>query len=116
MKVSISSITRARKVLGYGDPEVVQQVTAGKLSVTKAAAIGKGKAKTNNNNDAEAEAEAPPSSAELTALDEYDSLEEKLLAKLGDLSAGKAEEHSDMTINKIKKQVGIMKKAAAKAA
>ena len=45
VKVGISSIVRARKVLGYGDPETIQQVEAGKLSVSKAADLAKAKAK-----------------------------------------------------------------------
>lgn len=110
-KVGISSIVRARKVLGFGDPETVQQVQAGKLAVSKAAAqMGQGKGSVKSGEDGGRRDEA-----DQQALDEYDSLEVKLLAKLSDLTAGRAEEHSEITIGKIKNQVGIMKKAAAKA-
>jgi hypothetical protein len=109
LNVGRASIARARKVLGYGDPETVQLVQAGKLAVSKAAAE-KGKDKATQDKTGEG---AGLDVAEQEVLDEYDSLEEKLLAKLGDFSAERAEEHSDITINKIKKQVGIMKKRSA---
>jgi hypothetical protein len=64
--------------------------------------------------DKEDESSTPEADHE--ALLEYDNLETKLLTKLGDLSAAKAEEHSDITIAKIKNQLAVMKKAAAKAA
>jgi hypothetical protein len=54
--------------------------------------------------------------ADVEVLDEYDNLEGKLLTKLSDLSVVKAEEHSDITISKIKTQVAFMKKVAEKAA
>ena len=65
--------------------------------------------------DNEAETNDGVAADAVETLDEYDGLEEKLLAKLGDLTAAQAEEHSEITISKIKTQVGIMKKAAAKA-
>ena len=123
-KVGISSIVRARKVLGYGDPETIQQVEAGKLSVTKAAELTKAQAKKAMEEDEDDEDSADESDGDSSGDDatdvetiaEYDTVEEKLLAKLGDLSAAKAVEHSEITIGKIKKQLVIMQKAAAKAA
>jgi hypothetical protein len=110
LNVGRASIARARKVLGFGDPETIKQVVAGKLSVSKAAAQA-------NNKDEEDESSSTEGvEADQEALDEYDSLETKLLAKLSDLSAARAEEHSEITISKIKSQLVIMKKAAAKAA
>jgi hypothetical protein len=110
-KVGISSIVRARKVLGFGDPETIQQVVAGKVSVSEAAQANK-----TGQGKGSAVAEGVVDEADLEVLDEYDSLEGKLLTKLSDLSVTKAEEHSDITIGKIKAQVAIMKKAVAKAA
>jgi hypothetical protein len=109
LNVGRASVARARKVLGYGDPETINKVVAGKLSVSKAAA-------TLNGGQNKGDESSVPDQTDLAALDEYDSLETKLLAKLGDLSADKAEEHSDITIGKIKNQIGVMKKSAAKAA
>jgi hypothetical protein len=114
-KVGISSIVRARKVLGFGDPETVQQVVAGKLSVSKAAQANKPD-QDSQGKDSAAVAEGVDDEADIEVLDEYDSLEGKLLTKLSDLSVTKAEEHSEITIGKIKAQVAIMKKAVAKAA
>jgi hypothetical protein len=110
-KVGISSIVRARKVLGFGDPETIQRVAAGNLSVSKAAAQAASQARAEEDGDDEDEDE---DTAEVLA--EYDNLEGKLLIKLSDLNAAKAAEHSEITISKIKSQVGIMKKAAEKAA
>jgi hypothetical protein len=107
LNVGRASIARARRVLGFGDPETIQKVVAGKLSVSKAAAQVTGQDKEDESSTPEADHEA---------LLEYDNLETKLLTKLGDLSAAKAEEHSDITIAKIKNQLAVMKKAAAKAA
>jgi predicted HTH domain antitoxin len=123
-KVGISSIVRARKVLGFGDPETIQQVEAGKLSVTKAAELAKAQAKKamqEEDEDSAGESDGdslvePDDATDVETIAEYDTVEEKLLAKLGDLSAPKAEEHSEITISKIKNQLVIMKKAAAKAA
>jgi hypothetical protein len=120
VNVGISSIVRARKVLGYGDPETINQVVAGKLSVSKAAAqatsLARAAMDADGDGDGEDEGSAEDDAADLEVLDEYDNLEGKLLTKLSDLSATKAEEHSDITIGKIKTQVAIMKKAAEKAA
>jgi hypothetical protein len=118
-KVGISSIVRARKVLGFGDPQTIQQVEAGQLSVSKAAALKAEQGKPRDftllpSNGVEDDAD--DDEADVETLAEYHSLEGKLLTKLGDLSAAKAEEHSEITIAKIKNQLVIMKKAAAKAA
>jgi hypothetical protein len=107
LNVGRASIARARKVLGFGDPETIEKVVAGKLSVSKAAAQAK---------DGQDEEGPKLDEADQGALDEYDSLEGKLLTKLSDLSAARAEEHSEITIAKIKNQVAVMKKAAAKGA
>jgi MoxR-like ATPase len=112
-KVGISSIVRARKVLGFGDPETIQRVAAGNLSVSKAAAQAASQARAEEDGDDEDEDE---DTADVEVLAEYDNLEGKLLIKLSDLNAAKAAEHSEITISKIKTQVGIMKKAAEKAA
>ena len=121
LNVGRASIARARKVLGYGDPETINQVVAGKLSVSKAAAQATSLANAEMDGDDEDDEEAEDGGAEDDAADvevlaEYDNLEGKLLTKLSDLNAAKAAEHSDITISKIKVQVGIMKKAAEKAA
>jgi hypothetical protein len=111
MKVGISSIVRARKVLGYGDPKIIDKVKAGTLSVSKAAALKLAAEKQAGKEEQSDEVEEDP-----TAIGQYDVAEEKLLEKLGDLRAEKAEEHAEITIVKIKKQVGVMKKAASKSA
>jgi hypothetical protein len=116
-KVGISSIVRARKVLGFGDPETIQQVEAGKLSVSKAAELAKAQAKKDEDSAGESDGDSSGDDAtDVETIAEYDTVEEKLLAKLGDLSAAKAKEHSEITIAKIKNQLVIMQKAAAKAA
>jgi hypothetical protein len=112
LNVGRASIARARRVLGFGDPETIQKVQAGKMSVSKAAAQLTGQ---DNNGSGGGSAEGGEVEDQGT-LDEYDSLEGKLLLKLGDLTAARAEEHSDITVAKIKNQVAVMKKAAAKAA
>jgi hypothetical protein len=80
LNVGRASIARARKVLGFSDPETIQKVVAGKLTVSKAAA------QLNGGQDKKDESNVPDQKDQ-EALDEYDSLETKLLAKLGDLSA-----------------------------
>jgi hypothetical protein len=116
-KVGISSIVRARKVLGYGDPQTIQQVEAGKLSVSRAAAQAKTSQDGQDDGDDgdEQDQSSTIDNADHKALLEYDSVETKLLKTLGGLSAAKAEEHSEITIAKIKSHVAVMKKAAATA-
>jgi hypothetical protein len=113
LNVGRASIARARKVLGFGDPQTIQQVMAGKLTVSKAAAALSKPGRDSQDGSAEGDQQE---ALDQEALDEYDSLEGKLLLKLGDLTAARAEEHSEITVGKIKNQVAVMKKAAAKAA
>jgi hypothetical protein len=121
LNVGRASIARARKVLGFGDPETINQVVAGKLSVSKAAEQATRQAQAamdedDDEDDRSTEGSTEDDAADVEVLDEYDNLEGKLLTKLSDLSVVKAEEHSDITISKIKTQVAFMKKVAEKAA
>jgi hypothetical protein len=99
LNVGRASIARARKVLGFGDPETIEKVVAGKLSVSKAAAQVTGQ----DGQDGQDKEGPKLDEADHEALLEYDTLETKLLTKLGDLSAAKAEEHSEITIAKTAK-------------